>query len=332
MTQPALNQTTTDLRALFAEERVHELQIDPVRSAQNGDRRWNDRWPDVSLGVLHSEEAHLRRVLARLDAIDQTQLSAADQLNYTLFRMQRAQELEEHELRWYLVPVRHNVGIHLSDQVAGSLPFQTVKDYDDWLSRIRSFPAYMEQTIALMREGIRTRVLYPKFTMQRVPAMLERQIVADPAASGFYRPFTRFPASIAEADRARLSADAKAAIASGVVPAFKAFKDFFVSEYLPASFDRIGVWQMPGGDRIYDYWLRKNTTIAITAKEVHARGLAEVARIQGEMQTAVAERDSRAASPSSPRSFAPIPASTTRRPTNCYGSTARWRSASIRCS
>lgn len=285
----AANQTTKDLHALFAEERVHALRRDPTRSSANGDRRWNDRWADVSLAAIESEKAHLHRVIARLDAITQSALSAADRLNYTLFRMQRAQELEELELNWHLLPVRHNVGIHLADQLAGSLPFQTLKDYDDWLARLRAFPVYMDQTIALMREGIRARMLYPKATMQRVPRLVDRQIVADPAASGFYRPFTRFPASIGEADRARLAADAKTAIADGIVPAFRRFKEFFVGEYLPASFDRIGVWQMPGGDRIYDYWVRKNTTIAISAKEVHQRGLAEVARIHGEMQAAIRE-------------------------------------------
>jgi uncharacterized protein (DUF885 family) len=155
---PATNQTTKDFHALFAEERVHELQRDPVRSSNNGDWRWNDRWPDVSLAAIAAEKEHLHRVIARLDAVNQSELSAADQLNYSLFRMQRDQELEEHELRWYLLPVRHNVGIHLADQVANSLPFQTLKDYDDWLSRVRSFPVYMDQAIALMREGIRARM------------------------------------------------------------------------------------------------------------------------------------------------------------------------------
>jgi uncharacterized protein (DUF885 family) len=289
VTQPAANQTTKDLRALFAEERVHELQIDPPRASASGDRRWNDRWPDLSLPAIEAEEEHLRHVLARLDGADQSQLSASDRLNYTLFRMQREQELEEHELRWYLLPVRHNVGIHVADQLASSLRFQTVKDYDDWLARLRSFPTYMDQTIALMREGIRTRTLYPKFTMQRVPKLIDRQIVAEPTASGFYRPFAQFPASIAEADRARLSADAKAAIATGVVPAYRKFKEFFSAEYLPASFATIGVWQMPAGDRVYNYWVRKNTTTAITAKEVHEQGLAEVARIHAEMQAAIDE-------------------------------------------
>jgi uncharacterized protein (DUF885 family) len=89
---------------------------------------------------------------------------------------------------------------------------------------------------------------------------------------------------VPEKDRARLTQGAKEAISSGVIPAYKGFKEFFVKEYLPASFDQVGAWQMRDGDRLYAFFVRKYTTTQLTPKEVHETGLAEVKRISAAMQ------------------------------------------------
>jgi uncharacterized protein (DUF885 family) len=237
---------------------------------------------------MAAQQARTREVLARLDGIDPAGLSPDDRLNYELFRYQRRLELEENQIRWYLLPLRHNIGIHVADQVAAGLRFQTVKDYEDWIARLRGFPVYMDQAIALMREGVRARMVLPRDAMQRVPPLVDAQIVDDPAASGFYKPFLRFPDSIGDTDRGRLSGQAKDAIASAVVLAYRKFRAFFATEYLPAAPPAIGVWTMPEGERIYAHFVRKNTTTSVTSREVHDRGLAEVARLRGEMQAVMA--------------------------------------------
>ena len=91
------------------------------------------------------------------------------------------------------------------DDLADALPFETLKDYDDWLARLRAFPTYIEQTIVLMREGIKQRIFLPKIVLERIPAQIDHQIVSDPKASPFYKPFMHFAGSIAEVDRSRLA-------------------------------------------------------------------------------------------------------------------------------
>ncbi len=135
-----------------------------------------------------------------------------------------------------------------------------------------------------MREGIRARMLLPKITMQRVPNQIDKQIVDAPEASPFFKPLKSLPGTVPEKDRARLTRAAKEAISSGVIPAYKGFKEFFVKEYLPASFDQVGAWQMSDGDRLYAFFARKYTTTQLTPKEVHETGLAEVKRISAAMQ------------------------------------------------
>jgi uncharacterized protein (DUF885 family) len=182
------------------------------------------------------------------------------------------------------MPVNQRGGIQSADEMTDLLRFQTVKDYDDWLARLRTFPAYVDQTLALMREGVRAKMLWPKVTLQRVPAQFERQLVARPEESNFYKPFRNFPADIPEAERARLSQQGREAVAQFVLPALRRLRDYFVGEYLPASFDRVGAWQWPNGAEAYAFLARRYTTTAMTPEQIHEKGLSEVARIRAEMQ------------------------------------------------
>ncbi|HEY0320636.1 MAG TPA: DUF885 domain-containing protein [Pyrinomonadaceae bacterium] len=282
---PSSTQTgaTEKLRQLFATEWDYEMERDPTRASSLGDRRWNDRWPDVSLEAIARRHEHNKEVLARLSAINRAELSAADQLNYDLFQKEYESRIEENEYHWYLVPINQRGGIQTANELADALRFETVKDYEDWIARLRSFPAYMEQTTALMREGIREKMLLPKVIMQRVPAQIDRQILDDPRASLFYVPFKRIPQSITAADRERLQQSAIVEIITKVIPAYRRFKEFFTKEYLPASFDQVGAWQMREGEKMYAFFTREFTTTKMTPREIHELGLREVARIRAEM-------------------------------------------------
>src|SRR5256885_140977 len=123
-------------------------------------------------------------------------------------------------------------------------------------------------------------MVLPIVIMQRVRGQIDKQIVADAEPSPLFNPFRHFPVHIPEADRARLTRHAKDAIASGVVPAYRRFKQFFVADYLPACFDQAGVWQVPHGEELYAFFVRQFTTTNMTPKEVHELGLREVSRIR----------------------------------------------------
>jgi len=205
-------------------------------------------------------------------------------LNHDLFKRDYETNAEEYKFRWYLIPLNQRGGIQTENELADALRFETVKDYEDWIVRLRSLPVYMDQTIALMREGIKARMLLPNVIMQRIPAHIDKQIVNDPQQSLFYIPFKRFPNSITVADQERLMRQALQAIAASVIPAYKRFKQFFVEQYLPATYDQVGAWQLPQGDELYAYFVRRYTTTNMTPREVHERGLSEVKRIRAEMQ------------------------------------------------
>jgi uncharacterized protein (DUF885 family) len=278
------NRPTRELRTLFADEWNYVMEQNPTAASRLGDRRWNDRWEDVSLEAIETRHRHDRETLARLRKIDRKKLSASDQLNYDLFALQYALAIEEHPYRDFLRPLNQREGVQTADDLASALRFETVKDYEDWIGRVHSIPLYLNQTMALMKEGIKERIVQPKITMQRVPGQIDKQIVESPERSPFYKPFESFPDSIPAADRQRLTKSAAEIISANTIPAYRKFKDFFVNEYLPACFDQPGAWQMPDGEERYAFLARKFTTTRLSPQEIHAIGLREVARIRAEMQ------------------------------------------------
>jgi uncharacterized protein (DUF885 family) len=272
------------LNRLFEEEWEWGLREAPTFASSLGDRRYNDRWPDRSLAAIERRQQHRQQTLARLHRIDPARLAPADRLNYDLFRKDLEDDIEEFKFRFHLMPINQGGGIQSANELSDRLRFQTVRDYEDWLARLRAYPAYVEQTLELMREGVRAGVLWPKVTLQRVPGQLDRQLGARTDESGFYKPFRNFPPDIPEAERQRLAGAGRQAVEQSVMPALRKLRDYFVKEYLPASFDHVGAWQWPGGAEAYAFLARRYTTTNMTPEQIHEKGLSEVARIRAEMQ------------------------------------------------
>ncbi|MCM3904343.1 MAG: DUF885 family protein, partial [Pyrinomonadaceae bacterium] len=200
--------TKKTLHDLFDREWEYQMEQSPTRASQMGDRRWNDRWRDVSMEAIKKRHEHGRGVLEQLAPIDRSKLAPQDQLNYDLFKKDYETGIEEYKFQWYLAPLNQRGGIQSENELADSLRFQTVKDYEDWIARLKNFPTYMDQTIDLMREGIKARVLLPRVIMNRVPAQIDKQIVANPDQSLYYKPFKRFPSSIPVNEQERLMREA----------------------------------------------------------------------------------------------------------------------------
>ncbi|MGB9122644.1 MAG: DUF885 domain-containing protein [Candidatus Angelobacter sp.] len=271
------------LHNLFNAAWDQEMQERPEDASELGDRRWNDRWMDRSPEAYALRDQNNHEILAKLAKIDRKQLSKTDQLNYDLFQKRYADRIEQYKVRWFLLSFNQREGPQTSDDLGNSLRFETVKDYEDWLARLRAVPTALDQFTALLQEGIRERMVHPRVIMERIPAQIDKQIVSDPTQSGFYKPFKTFPSAISQADQQRLQQAAREAVEQQVVPAFTKFKQFFVSEYLPACYDKVGAWQLPNGEELYAQMIRHYTTTNETPEEVHQIGLKEVARINGEM-------------------------------------------------
>jgi prolyl oligopeptidase len=168
-------------------------------------------------------------------------------------------------------------------------PFNTVKDYEDYLARLAQVPDQIDKTVALMRLGMESGWVQPKVPLRSLPGQIKAQINGEADASPFYTPFKEFPDAIEEADQERLAAEGLAAIADRIKPAYGELLTFVTDEYLPAARDEVGAWSLPDGAAYYAYRVKRMTTTDMTPDEIHELGLREVARIKTGMMDIVKE-------------------------------------------
>ena len=97
-----------------------------------------------------------RKFLARLEAIPRGQLSRAEQVNYDIFGRLRRDAISEYEFHSELMPITNRSGFHIEfPELPREVPLATVRDYDNYIARLRAFDRYVDDHIELMREGIR---------------------------------------------------------------------------------------------------------------------------------------------------------------------------------
>jgi len=278
------------LHALFEADWQRSLADNPLMATYLGDTRYNARLPDVSSAAINRQQEATRASLAALLAIARDGLSPADQLNHDIYRRQLETDVAGFAFPGHLMPVDQRGGPHLlAVQMAPALRFESAQDYANWTARLRAYGGFVDQTIALMREGIAAGWVSPKAVMQRVPAQIAAQRAAGAETSSFYAPFLAMTDRVPAAEQAQLRAQAKAAVEDEVLPAIARFETFFNQTYLPAAPDSVATGDLPEGKAYYDHLARSYTTTDLSAGQIHQIGLGEVARIRGEMEKIRAE-------------------------------------------
>jgi uncharacterized protein (DUF885 family) len=273
------------LEALLDATWERELRRHPTWASRLGDRRWNDKWEDLSLEAIHRDHLQDVEALEKLKRIRRESLSVEHKLNHDLFRRIYSEKIEEYEHQWHLLSVNHfTPSVVNSAILAEALAFETRKDYEDWIARIHAIPLLVDQSLRLLREGIRTGRVLPKPIVERALRQVEHYATAGPDESPFFAPLTRFPSSLSASEQEHLRGLAREAIAGKAVPAFARLKEFLANQYLPAAPQEIGLWALPGGDKAYRFFARKHSTGQLSPQELHELGLREVARIHGAMQ------------------------------------------------
>lgn len=292
-TEPATSEASAaesrKLNALFEEYFEETLRLNPVLATSIGDPRYNDRF-EVSISPEWRARAEKldRDYLGRVKAIDPKLLSGQDLLSYEIFRAGRELDLEGYRYPSHLIPLNQfystpNFFAQLGSG-GGLQPFETVKDYDDFLKRLDGFVAWTDQAIVNMREGIAKGYTLPRVLGERVLPQLQAHVVAKPEDSLYFGPVRDMPADFSAADRERLTAAYRAAIETKVVPSYRRLHDFMRDEYLPKSRTSVGLDALPDGKAWYEYNVRDVTTTDYTPAQIHEIGLSEVARIRGEMK------------------------------------------------
>ena len=271
------------LHQIFEDSWNEDMRQSPVWASMLGDRRFNDQWQDLSEAAVEHRSELNAAVLKRLESIDLESLCKADRVNYDLFFQAYSERAAAAEHPTHLMPISQRGGIQTLDETGDRLGLQSVQDFEDWLARLERIDVLMDQTIDLMIQGVEQGYVPPKITMGRVPAQIEKQLVARATDSLFYKPFKQMPAAMAASDQIRLQQAAQTVITGKVVPAYEKLYEFFNESYLPACREDIGASSLPNGPAYYESRVRAFTTTDLTPEDVHQIGLTEVARIREEM-------------------------------------------------
>jgi uncharacterized protein (DUF885 family) len=273
--------------ALFDEQYETDLRNFPERATSYGDYRYNDKLAEYSLDAIAHRHKTDEGFLARLEAIPTTDFSDQDQLSHDLLVRVLQQRIADFDLKEYEMPINQQNGVHtnLAD-LPLSVPFDSVKHYEDYIARLRQIPRVLNQTTEVLRAGMKDKLMPVRFLIEKLPVQCQGIIDSDP----FLLPTKKYPASISPEDQKRLTQQITDAINSDVIPAYKTFAAFLRTDYEPQGRTTLSITSLPDGEKRYQNDIYARTTTRMTADEIHQLGLREIDRIEAEM-TAIAKKE-----------------------------------------
>ena len=273
--------------ALFDEQYESDLREFPERATSFGDYRYNDKLAERSLAAIQRREKTDEAFLARLKAVVTTGFPAQDQLSHDILARGLEQRIADFQLKEYEMPVNQFSGIHtmLAD-LPNSVPFDSVKHYEDYIARLHQVPQSLRDTTEVLRAGMKDKLMPVRFLLEKVPAQCQGIIEADP----FLNPAKKYPSEISADDQKRLTEQITEAVNKEVLPAYKAFAEFVKTEYAPQGRTALSVTSLPDGQKRYANDIYARTTVHMTAEQIHELGLREIDRIAVEM-TRIAKKE-----------------------------------------
>jgi uncharacterized protein (DUF885 family) len=279
-----LEERSKALSALFDEIWQDRLKHSPEYASFLGDKRYNDQWSNYSVQEINASLARGRDFIDRLSAIDTAGMKPQENLSRDLMIRDLTDVQEGARFKEWEMPVNQFSGFHTDIvQMVSNLSFDTVKDYDDYITRLKTMPTVFSQNMTNMQLGMDDGHVPPAYLLEKVVTQTEAIANQKPQESPFAAPLKKFPASINASDRKRITEDMAQAIITTTLPTYARFARFLKAQYVPAGRKDAGVWSLPDGDAYYAFRVRQSTTENKTPDEIHQIGLDEVKRDEGEM-------------------------------------------------
>jgi len=276
--------------ALFQAYFDESMQMNPISATYVGINDYNDRFsPPINQQTLAQSLAFEEKYLAKIKAIDATALSGQDWLSYQIFLRDREIAIKGAQFPGHLIPIHQMGGAHSYFASLGSgesaQPFNTPVDYRNFISRAKGFAIYMDSAIEAMQEGIEKSIVLPKPLIEKVLPQLQVHMLEDVTQSVFYGPLNTLKnnQNITDADKKQITTDYIDSIKTVIIPAYNRVYKFMSEEYLPNGRDTFGLADLSNGKAWYEYRIETNTTLPLSAEDIHAYGQQEVARILAEM-------------------------------------------------
>ncbi len=281
-TSPA--ERTAALTKLFAEIWQDRLKHSPEFASSLGDKRYDDQLTDYSAKAVNAELERGLGYIQRLSEIDTAGLPEQEQLSAELMLRQLIDQQEGAKFKAWEMPLNQFYGVHTDlAQLPTHLSFDTVKDYDDYIARLKQVPRVLSQVRTNMEMGMEDGRMPPEYLIEKVADQTHALAVQTPAESAFAAPLKKFPAPVDAAEQKRIATEMLAAISTDVLPSYQRLEKFLRVQYEPKGRKDPGAWALPDGDAYYAYRVRQSTTLNKTPAEIHQIGLDEVKRDEAEM-------------------------------------------------
>lgn len=278
------------LGKLIADYEAAALAANPYEAGNEGDQNALRQLPDVSPEAADARQAQIEEFINRHTSLSAESLNQTDQLNYDLLGYVLKRDYRRLPFDEARLPFTNDSGFFNElSFVARQTRFESVADYESYAARLSSLPRYFGQHKANLRRGIETNYTASK---EILPGIVDtiRNLRDEPVSSHpFFAPFTRFPDAIPAEEQARLKQLGTAAMDNAVIPAYRDLLTFMEKEYVPKARAEIGIGSTPEGRAHYTALVKHFTTLDISPDDVHEIGLAEVARIRGEMDAIIKE-------------------------------------------
>ena len=275
-----------NIQDFFRQSFEERLRIEPETATGVGRYEYDDRWTDWSKTGREQRRSLFEQQLQKLRTFPQASLSAEDRLSARLMEYTLQRRLEAFNLEDELFAVMQQNGLHNAVySTIDRMPARTVKDYENILARLRAAPAYIDQNIAMLDEALPGGMTQPRVVVDMVTQQLSGQIAQDRNTTRLLAAFRSFPMNIPQAEQTRLRAQAGDVYDQRFVPAWRKYRDYLTTKYLPRARTTAGVGGIPNGRAAYEILARFYTTTNTSPEEIHKLGLAEVQRIESEMQT-----------------------------------------------
>ena len=281
MLAASVQERLAEQNALFDEQYETDLKNHPELATAYGDYRYNDQLNDYSLAGAVSQHQLDQDFLARLQRIPVAGFAEQDVLSHEVMQRLLEQRIANFDFKEYEMPVNQMDGpqVHLAD-LPLAVPFDTVKQYEDYIARLHQIPRVFTQTEDVLRAGKSDGLMPVRFLLEKVPAQCLGVIAADP----FLKPTRKYPDSIPLEDQKRLTRAITETVVNEVLPAYVAFENFIATDYAPYGRTTLAVTSLPGGEPRYLNDIRSRTTLSkLTPDQIHQIGLHEIERIEAEM-------------------------------------------------
>ena len=272
------------LNQIFADYWEDRLTHSPEFASTLADKRFNDRISDYAVKAYNEALARGQAILLRLAEIDAAGLTDQEKVSRDLLLRRLTEDQEAAEFKEWEMPINQREGIYTTyPQLAASLSFTTVKDYDDWIARLHLIPKAFDQVTANMAIGIEDHRVPPKYLLEKALEQVKSMASQKPEDSPLALPLKSFPANIKPLDQERIRKEMLDSIGNEVLPAYMRFARFLEVTYVPAGRTDPGIDSLSDGAKYYQYLIRRRTTTDLTADQIHQIGLDEVKRDEAEM-------------------------------------------------